>query len=351
MSGLGRRLAELQAVASFRLRVFHAKALERLARWLDPLAGTDEVRYRSARDLLLDEVAEGFGDPDSRFYVPPWEVPDDDEVEPMDLSLEQAARRDHIRSALVAELTRVGRKRRRRRQVRRHRVTVFACVLLLTAGVVTGGASALLTGSTGSKAIDAFLDLHAAHDETAPMAANPGPGTDTRPSLDSASDPVTLTVPGSSHRALGVTYVSNDGRLCFVIQTAQEPKSADAPDNLLNCSDPSIAYRGITDSPAVVAGSQLHHRLIFAGFARSDVRQLVMKGPPGRLAVSLADAWTPNTPGAVKIRPFFAVAATQFGPDSVTLDEEHGLIDRRRYSLTAIFDDGRIERVPPDTAP
>jgi hypothetical protein len=76
-----------------------------------------------------------------------------------------------------------------------------------------------------------------------------------------------------------------------------------------------------------------------------------MKGPPGRLAVSLADAWTPNTPGAVKIRPFFAVAATRFGPDGVTLDEEHGLIDRRRYSLTAIFDDGRIERVPPDTAP
>jgi hypothetical protein len=348
VTGLVRRLAELRAHVGFRLIVRRTKALEALTRWLDPLVGTDEVRYRSARDLLFDEVTDGFGDPGSRFYVPPWEVPSDNDIVLIAYTPEQAARRDHIRSALVAEAERVSAKRRRRRRVRRHRVAAFACVLALTAGVVTAGGSALLTGSTGSDAVDAFLNLHASHNGESPPthAANPGPGGDTRPSLDSASRPVSVPLPQNDSSAVGVSYISNDGRLCGVLRASKRTDTASTVDNLLGCVQPQFAYEQVEGVPATVVGARISDAVLLHGYAREDVAKLAVHGPFGLYTVAMAKPWTPNTPGAVGLRPFFAVAEGRFGPDGITVGEEGALTDRRNYLLTATFADGRTKRVP-----
>lgn len=347
MNRLGRGLADARTLVAFRLRVLQTKALEALAHWLDPLAGTDEVRYRTARDLLFDEVTEGFADPSSRFYVPPWEVPDDSEIEPIVYTPEQATRRDHIRSALIAEAGRVHGKRQRRRQVRRHRIAAFACVVMLTACVLTAGASAVLTGSTGSEAIDAFLSLHAAHDDDSSPAtvANPGPGGDTRPSLDSASKPVTVPLDAGGRPVVGVSYVSNDGRLCSVLQVSR-PADAHMIVNLLGCVQPTIAYTRVAAAPATVIGTQASSSsFILYGYTRPDVETVRVRGPVDSFSVSLSDPWTPNTPGAAELRPFYAASSGAFGRDGLRAEEERVVNDLRRYQLTVTYDDGHTERV------
>lgn len=343
MIRLAKSCAALWRAFRWKLLLRWVKFSGRLLRWLDPLKGTDEVRYKSAREIVLDQISDGYDDPASDFYVPPWEVPDDSDYEPIELSPELQARETLFLDGLEAHAERIRRNRRRRRAVRRRRVVAFAGSIVLGAFTVGAGASALITGSTGSEEIDSFLHLKHHHDSTSPVFPST-PRPDTRPRLDSASEPFRVPIGRGATHAEAVAYLANDGRFCFVISTPIRSRGSDAVDNVIGCSPPSSVYRQLDHGAAFFTGRHLGRTIIVSGYADETVTDVAVTGPFGRMRTQLSDPWTPDVDGAQPLRAFVATDLHGFGRSGLTAETESLALNPANYKGTARLADG-------DTAP
>src|SRR5215218_8769571 len=117
------RLRHLLDGAWWRIRYRLNRLASRLRRWVDPLAGTDVRRYKTAREIALENAAAELDLDPSFPYVEEWEVPVEGVDYPaFDLTPEMQARLDAWSAEMSLYLERQHAIRRRRKGTRRRRI-------------------------------------------------------------------------------------------------------------------------------------------------------------------------------------------------------------------------------------
>jgi hypothetical protein len=343
---------DLLAAVRHALRGRRLRANRRLLDWIDPLAGTDEIRRRTPEDVALANAADSPGEPvEDAYYASEEELAALEAEgafdEPVELTPELQARLDATRDELVGYAHRVQAKRKARRRVRRQRVLVLASTMLLTLAVAAGAASALISGSTGLAAVDRLLGIYEAglpdpaRDDRSPRSRTL-PNVEPRPGASTLS----VAVPHGLRKAVGTVYPSVGGHLCFVLALSYE--RADKPIGGRTCTPLSHLTRGLARRPALIEGVTALETAVVAGYAAADVESLSIVGPGGKpLRVRLSDPWTPDVPGARSLRVFVGTYSPDLGPNGLDGRELREITDHGSYRISVRFENGRTAELAP----
>jgi hypothetical protein len=222
-----------------------------------------------------------------------------------DLPPDAVVRLDAFRAALVDHAGGVSAGDRPHRRARRRTISV-AAASLLALGVAGGGASAIVTGSTGVPAIDRALGLFEAGMES---PTRPGPTKDDL-HLDASrqSTSVEATVADGSRLASSF-YVADSGQVCSFTTTLEESGDG-ARLRTLACQSPAdISERVATKGVFVMATQVWRGSVILRGYVKSETASLSGRGPVGPLRVSLGDAWKPDLSDLDVVKPFVAIGS------------------------------------------
>lgn len=244
---------------------------------------------------------------------------------------------DAIRTELVAAA------RRRTGRARRHRRTLVATVVSLSLASAGALAATLAEFTTGVPAIDRLLENSVVPDQGQPSAdLRPGPGD--------ASEPLPLPAGEGGKDAVGVAYLSRDGRVCAV--QGELRRFDNAPRGSYGgCYEPESLAAELARKGAILQGSTIGpERRIYDGFAAADVHEVRLFVNDRQVArAELTDPWTPAIAGAEPLRFWVAIDETDIdvGDDGVQQDEID-LLPTAPPDLEVEFSDGRvIERETP----
>jgi hypothetical protein len=245
--------------------------------------------------------------------------------------------------AIRMELVGAARRRAATRE-RRGRATTVVATALVTL-VAVAGAGAAMNVSTGIPELDRLLGTisapHRAVDDQRPPGIEGAPTAgDLRAGSANASQPLEVPWGDGSRHAVGAAFVNESGQICFALSEPHGEGVGEARGNVSGCGLLQAFSRRLADDAALVAGStSADGRSILSGYARPDVRSLVVSGADGPLEVELTpDTWTPDVPGGTPLRVFVAVGAPAEGQQSG---------DLRDYAIEARLADGRTVRARP----
>jgi hypothetical protein len=328
------------------------------------LAGTDEIRYRSPREMELDSIAESLGEAETPLPLPEWKPPAD--YAEIEMPRSETGRLDRFGATLGEHLERLADKRRRRRRVRRRRIAIFGVATVLVCGVVGAAAGALTGAPADLPGVGQLLDNSGAEKAQGPPVVPLHLNRDSGMPLLGPDTNVSVAVPsGYDTRTHFVTAYMRGDYICAV----SSGKQAEGVNLLANAhsggcglyrplverlSDELLVFAGISgeiprdvigDTPPVVLRRD-PTTILFAGYAAGDVRSVDLMGPEGSLTTRLSEAWAPNAAGAMPLRLFVGIAEY---PDvrsggRVTRRSER-LGDFREYAAEGRMADGRVVRV------
>jgi hypothetical protein len=310
----------------------------RLRRWIDPLAGTDARRYKTAREIALENAAAELNLDPAFPYVEEWEVPVEGVDYPaFDLTPETEARLD----AWGAEMSLYGRRqqaiRRRRKSKRRRRLGGLVASSLLVLGCVGAGANAL---GVDVPLIHNAVDLLVAGRES-PPSSKVATGALNLPRIQRGgrtSGRIEVPAADGKGSVVAVAYQADDAQVCF--RVFDSGRAAEANELVAGCWPfARIALINERDS-AAVSGVTIAGTTVLTGFASAGVRAIRGRGPDTRLRSALSRRWTPNRDALSDFRVFISVTQIDLGPDGLDISEETRARDLTNYDMRAVLANG-----------
>lgn len=308
---------------------------ERMHNWLDPLAGTDEVRYKTFKEIALENAADSLGMDVDDPYLDEDEIPEEGvDYDPLEITPEIRDRLSADREEMIVYIERMNARTRRRRRVRRRRAAVLAAAVLMSAAAAGAAAEILLTGSTGVPAIDQVLSIS--------EEARKPPLPPSTPGVDSASEPV--SIPWKSQEgtsAVGVAYLSGRTDLCFSLAVPDDISHVTGA-GAVQCQSLAAVASALADHRFFVMTINFRRTVTITGVAAVNIATVEATGPMGEFETRLGPPWVPPVDGSQAVRPFVAFRYVGATDDSPSVD----LQDPRGYSVMAKALDGKTYQSP-----